>query len=111
LASAQVILIRGGAGLRPQHGLLFVLAKDIAAQGSGHAFGDFVLDRENVVELAIETARPTVEAGSDLDELNSDAQTVIGFANAAFEQSAYTEMTADDANVSASGPKLKRSSA
>src|SRR5229473_3622747 len=111
LASAQVILIRGGPGLRPQHGLFFVLAKDVAAQGSGYAFGDFVLDRENVVELAIETARPTVEAGSDLDELNGDAQTVVGFANAALEQSAYTEMTADCTNVSAGRPKLKGSGA
>src|SRR5712671_5077943 len=111
LAPAQVILIRGGAGLWPQHGLLFVLAKDVAAQGSGYAFGDFVLDGKDVVEFAIETARPPVKAGSDFNELNGDAQAVVGFANAAFEQSAYAEMTADCTDVSAGRPKLKRSGA
>ena len=54
LPPSQVVLVGGGAGLRPLQGLTFTVAEHVAPKQCGDAFGDFVLNRKDVVERAIE---------------------------------------------------------
>ena len=102
LPAAKVVLVGGGAGLRtPLHRLLLTPAQDAAFQRRRDALGDLVLDREDVVQRAIEALRPPVVAAGHFDQLDRDAQPIVGLANASFEQRSDAEMAADLANVRA----------
>ncbi len=57
--------------------------------------GDFVLDGENVGQVAIEALRPDVGAVAAGDQLGRDAYAWTGFAHAAFEQELDAEFLAD----------------
>jgi hypothetical protein len=52
---------------------------------SHDGFGDFVLYREDVGEVAVVTLCPNVAAGGDVVELRRDAHTIATLAHAAFE--------------------------
>src|SRR5690606_5671546 len=54
--------------------------------------GDFVLDREDVPELAVEALRPAMEAARDLDQLYRDAQAIAGLAHTALDDRAHTQL-------------------
>src|SRR5438128_2046330 len=51
-----------------------------------HTAGDLILNGEDVFDLAIEPLRPKVIAVSRVDQLDEDAQSVSGFADAALEK-------------------------
>ena len=57
----------------------------VAAQRSDDRVGDFVLDREDVGQLAIVGLRPQVTVVHRVDQLRGDAHVVAGLAHAAFE--------------------------
>jgi hypothetical protein len=56
---------------------------------------DFVLQRENVVEVAVVALGPDVAASRAIDKLSSDPDTAARFAHAAFEQVAHLELPRD----------------
>ena len=56
---------------------------------------DLVLQREDVVELAVVALGPDVGAGRRIDELAGDAHAIRRLAHAAFEHVAHAEFAAD----------------
>jgi hypothetical protein len=56
--------------------------------------GDFVLDSENIFELAIVALGPAVRVSDCVDELASDPDSITGAANAPFEDIADAELAA-----------------
>ncbi len=111
LPAAQVTLVDVGCRLRAAHRPLLAPRERAAAQRRGHGFGDLVLDREYVAELAIEALRPLVVAGGDVDELHRDAQPVARLAHAALEQRADAELASDFARIEPRAAKLERGAA
>ena len=70
-------------------------------------FSDFVLNGEDVVEFAVEIARPQVEAGFCLDQLCRYPNLVTGCLHAAFENVGHIQLLAHFANVDILSAKLK----
>ena len=99
LPSAQVEFVGRHAGRRTWPRRSFAQALDVSPQRRRDALGNLVLDGEDVVEHAVETLRPAVIAGGDLDELDGDAQASVCLANAAFEQRGHAELPADGLNI------------
>src|SRR6516225_10377767 len=60
-----------------------------------HPLGDFVLEYEDVGELAVVALGPNVGSGRGLDQLRGNAQTVAGSTHATFEDIVHAELTAD----------------
>jgi hypothetical protein len=111
LASPQVILVRLGRRLGTSQRRSLSLAQVPGAKGSDHRFGDLVLDREHVVERPVETLRPPVISAGDVHQLNRDAKTVIGLANAALEQRGNAELLSGGADVHGRASELERRAA
>jgi hypothetical protein len=63
------------------------------------AAGDLVMQLENVLERAVETACPNMRASRRVDQLAGDAHAAPRFAHAALENIAYAELAADLAEV------------
>ena len=63
------------------------------------AFGDLVLDGEDILELAIVAFGPEPVAVMDIDELDGDAHPVAGLADASLHDLVNIEMLADLADV------------
>jgi hypothetical protein len=55
----------------------------------GHVFGDFILNIENILKLAVVALRPEVIPVGHVDELGRHAKPVPGFADASFEDGVY----------------------
>src|SRR6266852_1757026 len=83
LAAAQVVVVRlnfaGGYSLDLP---LFLFGED-DAQGPRNPLRDFIVNLEDVLELAVVTLGPDGMAGAGLGKLSGDAQTLAGAANAA----------------------------
>jgi len=60
-----------------------------------HSLGDLVLQREDVGKIAVVALGPDVLAALGLDQLRGDADAIAGFAQAAFEHIAHTELASD----------------
>ena len=101
LAAAEVALVRGRAGLRPQQSLLLARGEDGAPQGIGHAFRDLVLDGEHVVELPVEAPGPPVITGGGLDQLDRHAQPIARLAHATLEERPHAQLPAHRTHVGA----------
>ena len=81
--------MRFATGLRPALDLgLAQLWFDRAGDARCH----LVLQLENVVQRAVKTVGPDVRAGRRVNQLPSDTHPVAGFAHAAFEHIAHTEL-------------------
>jgi hypothetical protein len=80
-------------------GLRNAQCSSASANGRGYGyryrFGDLVLRREDVGEIAIVTLGPVVVAGLRLDQLRGHPDAVAGLAQAAFEHIAHTELEPD----------------
>ena len=59
---------------------------DAAGQRRDDGRGDLVLDREDVVELALATLRPDMGIIGGIDELHGDADAAAGFPDAALDR-------------------------
>ena len=59
------------------------------------SFGDLVLNREHVGEIAVVAFRPDVAAGRDIVELGRDAHAVAALAHAAFDDIADAKFFGD----------------
>ncbi len=70
----------------------------------------FVLELENVGEVAIIAFRPQVTAGSCVDELGRNADAVSGAADRSFEYRCNTEFAPNDPDVGIFSCSCKRSS-
>jgi hypothetical protein len=79
----------------------------VAAQGTRDAPGDVILHRKDVVELPVETVRPSVVAGCHLNELHRHTQAIAGLANAALEQGLDVELFANAPDILALAAELK----
>ena len=64
---------------------LLLFGQQLELQRLDDRLGDLVLQREDVVEVAVVALGPDVAAGRAVDELRGDAHAVAGFAHAAFE--------------------------
>ena len=58
-------------------------------------FGDLVLHREHVGEIAVVAVRPDVAAGGGVVKLRGDTHAVAAFAHAAFDDIADAELLGD----------------
>src|SRR5271156_5327947 len=95
LAAAQVVVIRLGiVGLLAGYGLFF-LRRELDAQSLADAASDFVLDFEDVFQLAIVAFRPDGVTRLSADELRGDAQAIAGATQAAAEDARGVEFAAD----------------
>ena len=63
--------------------------------GGDDCFGDLVLHREHVGEVAVVALRPDVAAGGDVVELGGDAHALARLAQAALEEVAHAELLGD----------------
>ena len=57
---------------------VFIIGPELERQLADNGFGDFVLDRENVLELAIVAIRPQMAADHAVDQLRGNAYPVAG---------------------------------
>jgi hypothetical protein len=73
--------------------------EQLEAERRDHGFGDLVLHREHVGELAVVGLRPEVVAVGGIDEPGGDAHLVAGLAHAAFEQRSDVELLADAPHI------------
>src|SRR6202012_5688566 len=64
-----------------------------------HAFGDAVLQVEDVAEPAIEAVGPQMPAGVRIDQLSGDAQALAAAADAAFEHIGDAKLAPDLADI------------
>ena len=60
-----------------------------------HVGRDLVLDREDVVELAVVGLRPQVRVGAGVDQLRGDPHRVAGLAHRAFEHVRHVQRARD----------------
>ena len=60
-----------------------------------HVGRDLVLDREDVVELAVVGLRPQVRVGAGLDQLRGDAHRVARLAHRAFQHVRHVQRARD----------------
>ena len=58
-------------------------------------FGDFILQRENVVEIAVITLRPDMISGCSVGQLSRDAHSISGAANTSLENIRDPEFVGD----------------
>ena len=65
---------------------------------------DFVLDREDVGQVAVVALGPEMPAVAGIDELRGDAHAVAGAADRAFEHRAHAKLAADGADVDRACP-------
>src|SRR5689334_6356354 len=63
------------------------------------SFGNLVLHRKNIGEIAVVSLGPNVVAGQRLDQLGSDTESIARLAYAAFEDIAHTKIASDLFNV------------
>src|SRR3974377_1009193 len=73
---------------------LLALAK-LNLQRSDDLLREFVLHREYVGEIAIETVRPNVRTVGSVDKLAGNAPAIAGLAHASFQHVAHAELAAD----------------
>ena len=67
---------------------------------SGDVLRDLLLDREDVLHLAVVARRPEAVAGADVGELHRDPEAVARLADAAFQDRAHVQqLGADPAHV------------
>src|SRR5262249_49080751 len=83
-------------GVEPSWILLLSMAdlggNDARRHGAGAALSDFVLDRENIGQIAVIAVGPEMVASFGINQLRCDAHTVARAAHAAFEHVADTEL-------------------
>lgn len=70
-------------------------------------FRDFVLNRENIFQLAIVALGPQVVAVGDIDELCCDAKPLSRTADASFENCFDIELSSNLANVEIAAPEAE----
>ena len=80
---------------RPAHRTLALRIGYCRGNSDRRRFGDFVLHRKDVGEIAIVTLGPDMLAALGLNTLRGDANAIAGFAQAAFEHIAHTKFAAD----------------
>ena len=93
----QVVSVKVlGCGL---DGNRFQSDAQFAFQGVNDGVGDFVLDRKDVIQFAVESIGPQVAIIGCIDQLGRDAHPVAGLAHAAFEDVVDLQFLGDGRNV------------
>ena len=72
---------------------------DSRLNAADHAFGNFVLDGEDVIKRPIVALCPEVITGLRLDELPGDPYAVAVFSDAALKYITYTELASNLAHI------------
>lgn len=95
LERPEVVIVRiklfGGLCGRPRH----FRALEAWLDRRNDAFGNAVLEIEDVCQMAIETVCPQMAACRRIDELPSDANLAACLAHAAFEYIPYAQLAAN----------------
>lgn len=78
----------------------------IGSQRGHRRFGDFTLQREQIVRATVVALRPQVGTTGGIDQLHRDPQPVAVVTHAAFDHVVHAERAGDGANVL--GPILER---
>ncbi|MNF62334.1 hypothetical protein D3C84_440130 [compost metagenome] len=97
--SAQVIVVGVQAFRGFALGALDFRPFELRRDRADDAFGDLILQFEDVVEHSFEAFRPDMRAGRRVYELPGDAHLVAGFAHATFQHVAHAELLADFLDV------------
>ena len=80
MASAQRFVLGGG---------------EIQFQPVGNSSRNLILDRENIVELAVVSLRPQMVAVGSVDQLRGNSHPLVRSANAAFQHRCDVELPAN----------------
>jgi hypothetical protein len=99
LASPQVVLIRVDVGRRHLLDRFLLVLGEHDTQCRDDAGCDLVLNRENILELAIVTLGPQLRAVIGADELRIESKSLARFPNAAFENRRNLKLATDLADV------------
>ncbi|MDT4825257.1 hypothetical protein FQZ97_585350 [compost metagenome] len=97
--SAQVIVVGVQAFRRFALGALDFRPFELWRDCANNAFGDLILQFEDVVEHALEALCPDMRPGRRVDELPGDAHPVPALAHATFQHVAHAELLADFLDV------------
>ena len=73
--------------------------RQLRLQRAGDPCGDFVLQREQIPDIAVEPFRPELGAGRRIDQLGIDPHFLARTLHAAFDDIAHVELMADPARV------------
>ena len=93
--AAQKIVIGLPGGRRFQQGPIDFSTVHMGHENRDNRTRHLVLDRENVVKLAVVSVGPPVGAGRGLDELRRDADALAAPPNAPLKQVACTQLPPD----------------
>src|SRR5215472_17538171 len=66
-------------------------ASELNAQFGGNRLGNFILDRKDVIELAIVFLGPRLQSVVHVDQLHIDAHLIAGLLQTPFENMCYPE--------------------
>ena len=103
--AAQIGVVGGRHRGRLQRDRLLFLRRHRRAQRGGDGDGDFALDAEDVVELAVVDLGPQMPVGRSLDQLDVDAHRVAFALHAAFQNVGDAELPCELAQIA--GPALR----
>ena len=82
--------------------------REVGLDGHDDARGDFVLDREDVLGLAVESFRPELKAARGVGQLGGHSQPITRRPHAAFEHVTHGEGAGDRGHVAAVLPRAER---
>ena len=94
----QEVVSLGAVRSAPFDRLLFS-GQQPEPQRADDRLGDFVLDGEDVGQVAVVALGPDMIAGGAVDQLRADAQPIAGLADAAFDEVADAQLASDRADV------------
>ena len=95
LAPAQEKLEGFDVDLAPLGQTVLLADRQLQLERGDDLLGQFILNGENIVEIAIEAARPDMAAARRIDQLRGDADAIARLADAAFEDIANVERLGD----------------
>ena len=75
--------------------LLRLSLVDMGYEDGNDRPGNFILNSEDIVQLAVVAFCPMMSAGNGIDELSADANAITSATDTAFEDIAHTEFAAD----------------
>jgi hypothetical protein len=90
---------------------LSAASRELNAQFGGDRLGDFILNRKDVIELAIVFLGPRLQSVFHVDQLHVDAHLIAGLLQTPFENMCYSECLPDFLQIEIAALELESRSA
>ena len=92
LPTLEIVSVGLDIGSRSQSNGLLLLRQELDLQLLDDGLGDFVLDRENVGQIAVEAVGPQMPAGGAVDQLAGDPHPLAGLADASLKNEFHAQL-------------------